>query len=71
VSPAPLDLERDGWEYRFTASDPGLSVHVEEFNALGFDVHLEKLGTDDVPDASCAACLGDRPVFAIYVRRRT
>ena len=69
MSPARLDLEREGWEYRFTASDPGLAEHVEEFRALGFDVHLEELGADDVPDDSCSVCLEDGPVFAIYVRR--
>ncbi|MBW2262685.1 MAG: hypothetical protein JRG91_11980 [Deltaproteobacteria bacterium] len=62
-------LDREGWEFRFTASDPRLTEHVEEFRALGFDVHLEKLGAHDAPDASCSTCLEDRPVFAIYVRR--
>ncbi len=69
MSPSPVDLEKQGWEYRFTASEPRLGEHVAEFRALGFDVHLERIGADDAPDASCSTCLEDRPVFAIYVRR--
>ncbi len=66
----PDTLEREGWEYRFTASQPGLDEHVAQFRELGFDVHLERIQAGDAPDASCSSCLEDRPVFAIYVRRR-
>jgi len=70
VGPSRVDLERQGWEYRFTASDPGLAEHVEQFRALGFEVHLERVRADGAPDASCSTCLEGVPVFAIWVRRR-
>jgi hypothetical protein len=70
VSQPRVDLEKQGWEYRFTASDPGLTEHVEQFRALGFEVHLERVGVDGERDASCSTCLQDVPVFAIWVRRR-
>ena len=63
------DLERPGWEYRFSASEPRLAEHVQQFRALGFEVRLERVGGDDAPDPSCSTCLEDTPVYAIWVRR--
>lgn len=69
MSPSRAELEEQGWQYRFTASDPALSEHVDSFRSLGFEVHLERLARGDAPDASCSTCLDGEPVFALYVRR--
>ncbi len=64
-------LPGEGWELRFTASEPRASEYAEEYRALGFEVRLERVNAAgaDMPDASCGSCLSGVDVFEIWVRR--
>ncbi len=64
------ELEKEGWEKRFTPDEPRLSEMVGEYKELGFDVLLEPV---DNSSEECTGCLTD-PAFSdryktIYTRR--
>ena len=69
---AARDLVAEGFEYRFTASEPKLSDHVAEYTSLGFEVRLVPVTTDESPTEHCEPCIeGSAPVFAVWVRPRS
>ena len=55
-------LGRDGWILRTTIGEPRLSEVVENYKAMGFEVHVEHFGTASADpkandsDASCTTC---------------
>ena len=65
------ELEKEGWVKQFTADEPRLSEAVEEYQELGFEVHLEPLDPLEMA-GECASCFMtscDRHKV-IYTRRR-
>ncbi len=63
------ELNKQGWEKRFTSDEPRLSEMVEQYKELGFEVLLEPV---DRSSEECAACLS-APVLSdrcktIYTR---
>ena len=72
VEPKPPKLVSEGWEFRFTSSEPRLSGHVAEYESLGFEVRLVQVTTDDAPTQSCSPCIeGSAPTFAVWVRKKS
>lgn len=66
------ELESQGWVKQFTADEPRLTEAVEEYQELGFEVHLEPLDPLQMPEGECSSCLlanGDRYKI-IYTRRK-
>jgi hypothetical protein len=65
------ELKKQGWIKRTTIGEPRLSEIVEEYKALGFDVHLEPVNLDEM-DEECRRCYGkDADKFkTVYVRKR-
>ena len=60
-----------GWIKRFTAGEPRLSEAVEEYQELGFEVHVEPMHPTEVA-GECTSCLMafcDR-YQTIYTRRK-
>ena len=49
-------LNKEGWEKRFTMDEPRLSEMVEQYKELGFEVLLEPVNTSS---EECIACLKD------------
>ena len=66
------ELEKKGWIKRNTIDEPRLSEIVEEYKALGFEVHLEPVNLDEL-DEVCRRCYGnDGGRFkTVYVRKKT
>ncbi len=50
-------LEAQGWLRRTTIGEPRLSEVVENYRAMGYEVHVERFQTAD--DASCTTCYDD------------
>ena len=68
---SPEELESQGWVKQFTADEPRLSEAVEEYQNLGFEVHLEPLDPLEMA-GECTRCLMascDR-YQVIYTRRK-
>jgi hypothetical protein len=66
------ELENQGWVKQFTTDEPRLSEAVEEYQELGFEVHLEPVDPLQLPVGECSRCLladGDR-YKDIYTRRK-
>jgi len=66
------ELENQGWVKQFTTNEPRLSEAVQEYQELGFEVHLEPVDPLQIPVGECSRCLlpdGDR-FQAIYTRRK-
>ncbi len=62
------DLEKEGWEKRFTTFGTRLKEAVELFEELGFEVKLEEAEKpDNLPDDSCEKCFSQLE-RTIYVR---
>jgi hypothetical protein len=47
------ELEKKGWNYRFTANEPRLSETVAFYKETGFEVHLEPLPKRERCDLEC------------------
>jgi hypothetical protein len=63
------ELNKEGWEKRFTIDEPRLSEMAEQYKELGFEVLLEPV---DTSSEECTTCLKD-PAFThryktIYTR---
>jgi hypothetical protein len=64
-------LTAQDWIKRFTADEPRLSEAVEEYQGLGFEVHLEPMDPNEMT-GECTTCLMafcDR-YKTIYTRRK-
>jgi len=64
-------LEKEGWVKRTTIDEPRLSEIVEEYESLGFDVHLEPVKVEDL-DEECRRCYQNQidKIRTVYVRKR-
>ncbi len=55
-------LQQQGWILRTTIGEPRLSEVVENYQAMGYEVHVERFGTStasasgSAEDASCTVC---------------
>lgn len=55
-------LGKEGWILRTTIGEPRLSEVVENYQAMGFEVHVERFGTSSADhkasdgDAACTTC---------------
>ncbi len=47
------ELNKEGWEKRFTIDEPRLSEMVEQYKELGFEVLLEPV---DISSEECTTC---------------
>jgi hypothetical protein len=65
------ELEKEGWVKRTTIDEPRLSEIVEEYESLGFDVHLEPAKVEDL-DEECRRCYQNQidKIRTVYVRKR-
>ena len=65
------ELEKEGWVKRTTIDEPRLSEIVEEYESLGFDVHLEPVKVEDI-DEECRRCYQNQidKIRTVYVRKR-
>jgi len=63
------ELKKEGWEKRFSIDEPRLSEMVEEYRALGFEVHIEPF---DPSSEGCISCYEKSPerYKTIYTRRK-
>ena len=64
-------LKKDGWIKCTTIDEPRLSEIIEEYESLGFEIHLEPVKLEDL-DEECKRCYKDRihKIKTVYVRRK-
>lgn len=67
----PEELGKHGWVKRTTIREPRLSEIIDEYKALGFEVHLEPVNLEEMDD-ECRRCYGkDVDKFkTVYVRKK-
>jgi len=63
------DLQKEGWEKRFTTDEPRLSEVVEQYKELGFEVLLEPMDTSSEECTTCITAFSNR-YKTIYTRRK-
>jgi len=63
------ELEKEGWEKRFTIDQPRLSEAVDQYKELGFEVLLESV---DPSTEECTSCIAIDPkrYKTIYTRKK-
>jgi len=63
------ELAREGWIRRFTGAPPRLSEVKELYEALGWEVLLDDLSPEELPEV-CGGCALALAFFqAVYTRR--
>jgi hypothetical protein len=64
------ELQKEGWEKRFTMDEPRLSEMAEQYKELGFEVLLEPV---DLSSEECITCMTASPgrYRTIYTRRKS
>ncbi len=67
-------LLKDGWVRQTTIGEPRLSEIVQNYKAMGFEVHVEEFKTEG--DSGCTTCFdaGQEMGFmygTVYVRKRS
>jgi len=64
------ELQKEGWEKRFTMDEPRLSEMADQYRELGFEVLLEPV---DLSSEECIACMTTSPdrYRTIYTRRKS
>lgn len=65
----PEELKKQGWQKRFTASEPRVSEAVELYESMGFEVLVLPATPEDMNEAGCDACLDTLTVKTIYTRK--
>ncbi len=60
MSDREKELEKQGWKRQFIVDEPRLSESVELYKELGFEVHLEPLRPDEMPN-ECTKCMEENP----------
>ena len=64
-------LAAEGWQRQSTCDEPRLSEAVEEYEELGFEVHLEPVDPLQIPVGECSRCLlNDCDRYKIIYTRR-
>jgi len=64
------ELQKQGWEKRFTTDEPRLSEMAEQYQELGFEVLLEPVDPSSEECTVCITASSDR-YRTIYTRRRS
>lgn len=64
------ELQRDGWEKRFSASEPRLSEARELYRSLGYEVLVLDAVPLDLNEEECSACLNQTEVKTLYTRKQ-
>ncbi len=64
------ELKRQGWQKRTTIDDSRLQEIIEEYELLGFEVHLEPITKEDLK--KCKNCYLNKidRFKTIYVRKK-
>ena len=62
------ELQKQGWEKRFTIDEPRLSEMVEQYKELGFEVLLEPVDSSAEECTSCITAFSDL-YKTIYTRK--
>jgi hypothetical protein len=65
------ELKKQGWIKRTTIGEPKLTEIVDEYKALGFEVHLEPVNLEEMNEG-CRICYGNEvdKIKTIYIRKR-
>ena len=65
------ELEKKGWIKHNTIDDPRLSETIEEYESLGFEVHLEPMKLEDL-DKECRICYKNQldKLKTVYTRKK-
>ena len=65
------ELEKKGWIKHNTIDDPRLSEIIEEYESLGFEVHLEPMKLEDM-DKECRICYKNQldKLKTVYTRKK-
>ncbi|MDH3733388.1 MAG: hypothetical protein OEU54_07620 [Gemmatimonadota bacterium] len=63
------ELEASGWLRRFTGSPPRLQEIRELYEGLGWEVHLDELSEDELPEG-CGDCTLALSLFRVVYTRR-
>ena len=63
------ELQKEGWEKRFTTDEPRLSEMVEQYRELGFEVLLEPMDTSSEECTTCITAFSNR-YKTIYTRQK-
>ena len=63
------ELEKEGWEKRFTIDEPRLSEAVDQYKELGFEVLLESVDPSTEECTSCIA-IDSKRYKNIYTRKK-
>jgi hypothetical protein len=64
------ELQKQGWEKRFTTDEPRLSEMVEQYKELGFEVLLEPVDTTSEECTTCITAFSER-YRTIYTLRKS
>ena len=64
------ELKKEGWEKRFTTSEPRLSEAVELYESMGFEVLVLPAAPEDMNEAACDVCVDPNTLKTIYTRSR-
>jgi hypothetical protein len=64
------ELQKQGWEKRFTMDEPRLSEMAEQYKELGFEVLLEPVDPSSEECTICITAALDR-YKTIYTRRKS
>lgn len=62
-------LVEQGWEKRFTVSEPRLSEAVELYESMGYEVLVLPATPEELNEAECDACHDPDHVKTIYTRK--
>ena len=63
------ELQKEGWEKRFTMDEPRLSEMADQYKELGFEVLLEPVDPSSGECTTCITAAADR-YKTIYTRRK-
>ncbi|HSL72001.1 MAG TPA: hypothetical protein VK864_17255 [Longimicrobiales bacterium] len=66
----PDQLVLEGWSRRFISGPARVKEYVAFYESLGFDVRLEPVATDELPEMCNDCALALHFFRAIYTRRR-
>jgi hypothetical protein len=64
------ELQKEGWEKRFTTDEPRLSEAVEQYKELGFEILVEPVDTSSEECTTCITAFSDR-YKTIYTREKS
>lgn len=71
MTPREAELAKEGWERKFTTSEPKLAEFIKMYQEMGFEVHEEPLTREELGQ-DCGSCfvLAADIFRTIYTRPR-